>query len=260
MPTADQLPPDLSPLSKRNALKLSDIRFHTDVDQLIKSIQKQLDSTGSKPVDKETGTAPAEKGTEQPSQQNKNAFLKWLIPLGLAVLLVGVSGYFWQTRQQESDAAKKAEIAAIKKTQSEKRLQAEEEARRQAELEAKQKAAEDARRLEELQGPELKINKINFGRNNHKAVAVLVVNDSSSYSKPKLLMLTIRRIGKSKVSRTTQVSVPAISSQSEKWITVNAENLLPRETLLEDTSFILKLYKLTSSGKTDKAEDVIEHN
>ena len=35
MPTADQLPPDLPSLSKRNALKLSDTRFHTDVDQLI---------------------------------------------------------------------------------------------------------------------------------------------------------------------------------------------------------------------------------
>ncbi len=260
MPTAHQLPPDLLLLSKRNTLKLSDTRFHTDVDQLIKSIQKQLHSTGSKPVDKETGTAPAERGAEQPFQQNKNAFLKWLIPLGLAVLLVVASGYFWQTRQQESDAAKKAEIAAVKKIQLDKRLKAEEEAKRLADLEAKRRAEEEARRLEELQGPELKINEINFGRNNHKAVTVLVVNDSSSYSKPKLLMLTIRRIGKSKVSRTTQVSVPAISSQSEKWITLDAENLLPRETLLEDTSFILKLYKLTSSGNTDKAEDVIEHN
>jgi hypothetical protein len=40
MPRAHELPPALAALSRRNALELSDIRFHQDIDRLIHAIEK----------------------------------------------------------------------------------------------------------------------------------------------------------------------------------------------------------------------------
>jgi hypothetical protein len=45
MLSADQLPPDLSTLARRNALPLDDARFHADMDRLIESIRKSLPET-----------------------------------------------------------------------------------------------------------------------------------------------------------------------------------------------------------------------
>jgi hypothetical protein len=49
MPRAANLPDDLQPLTRRNALELSDTRFHRDVDQLIVVLDRVLGVTPSPP-------------------------------------------------------------------------------------------------------------------------------------------------------------------------------------------------------------------
>ncbi|HET7897318.1 MAG TPA: toll/interleukin-1 receptor domain-containing protein [Flavisolibacter sp.] len=42
IPNPEDLPDDLKPLTRRNAIELSHTRFHSDVDRLIKAIQKTI--------------------------------------------------------------------------------------------------------------------------------------------------------------------------------------------------------------------------
>ncbi|MEN8166155.1 MAG: TIR domain-containing protein [Pseudomonadota bacterium] len=281
IPTADQLPPDLSSLSNRNALKLSDSRFHTDVDQLIKSIRKLLDKADTTPVDNDVSKATENVANDDsPHQNNKKTLFKWLIPLGFAVLLIGIGGYFWQTWQQakltvyskaeltvNKDALQKAELDKKLKAQEEAKLTAEKKAQRKAELAAKLKA-EEARRMAEFEQIQnisetssgLKIKKFSFVRTNNKALRVLITNGSHKNSDPRILLLTIRRIGESTVARKTKVLVPRILRQTEEWFTVDAVNILPRSVSLKDTAFLVQLFKKTGSGISAKADDVIKHN
>ena len=52
MPKSTQLPECLVPLARRNALEISDQRFHTDIDKLIRALEKILDAPqpGKQPV------------------------------------------------------------------------------------------------------------------------------------------------------------------------------------------------------------------
>ena len=48
MPNEDSLPSPLQPITRRNAIEVSNTRFHYDVDQLITAVRKILDTTGPK--------------------------------------------------------------------------------------------------------------------------------------------------------------------------------------------------------------------
>ena len=47
MPALEELPEDLKPLARRHAIEISDLRFHADVDRLIRSLRLQSDGQPS---------------------------------------------------------------------------------------------------------------------------------------------------------------------------------------------------------------------
>ena len=55
MPDDEDLPDDLKPLSRRNALDIRDGRWGDDVAHLVKTLRQALDATGSEPVQPRTG-------------------------------------------------------------------------------------------------------------------------------------------------------------------------------------------------------------
>lgn len=85
MPRADQLPPDLAFLARRQALEISDIRFHDDVDRLIESL-------GVTPSAKDHALAPTRFGLPRRARQPTRS----IAILGIA--LVAVAGIVWLAR------------------------------------------------------------------------------------------------------------------------------------------------------------------
>ena len=49
MPRADQLPAELTPVCRRNAIEITDIRFHQDVDRLVTAVRKVLGQAVEQP-------------------------------------------------------------------------------------------------------------------------------------------------------------------------------------------------------------------
>jgi hypothetical protein len=82
MPRADQLPPDLAFLARRQALEISDIRFHDDVDRLIESL-------GGTPVAKSHALPPTRFGLPLRARQ----LTRVIAILGIA--LVAAAGVVW---------------------------------------------------------------------------------------------------------------------------------------------------------------------
>jgi hypothetical protein len=110
MTSAEQLPSDLEPLARRNALPLDDARFHTDLDRLIESIRSLLPVT-------ESSVEPPAKG----KREKKSKAGRWLIASLVAVLL-GVGGT-WFVWHKDSQTFKKVErkLKAVEPLPIEKR-------------------------------------------------------------------------------------------------------------------------------------------
>jgi len=72
MPRKEDLPEALAPLSRRNAIELSETRFHADVNRLIEAIEKSLAVPEKKPVLSATSTAPLAELTAVRPQESKD--------------------------------------------------------------------------------------------------------------------------------------------------------------------------------------------
>lgn len=77
MPNEEDLPDDLKPLVRRNAIELSHTRFHADVDRLIKAVQKVLREEEQKVVLK----AEQEKLREAQQQAQKKEVNLWNVTI-----------------------------------------------------------------------------------------------------------------------------------------------------------------------------------
>ena len=95
MPTKEDLPEALAPLSRRNAIELSETRFHADVDRLIEAIEKPR------------GVAKTEKTTAERQQASSSApagtaaYGKILIAAGIMFAL-GFFIWFFSARRSET--------------------------------------------------------------------------------------------------------------------------------------------------------------
>lgn len=86
MPNAEQLPADLKPLARRQAIELSDTRWDFDVDQLVRALKKALGNDG-----------PDLKRSRWPAVA--------IIAILLAVLAFAVSGIWRSEMRETSDVA-----------------------------------------------------------------------------------------------------------------------------------------------------------
>ncbi|HEY7556557.1 MAG TPA: toll/interleukin-1 receptor domain-containing protein [Candidatus Binatia bacterium] len=70
MPRSDKLPDELMPLSRRNAIEISDTRFHSDVDRLVQALRKALATSA---VEKAAaGTASPKTGSVEVNREQTN--------------------------------------------------------------------------------------------------------------------------------------------------------------------------------------------
>ncbi len=110
-------------------------------------------------------------------------------------------------------------------------------------------------RLRARQGkPDLRIEEFVFA--GEKALRVRVANVGSAPSGPCVLRLTVRKINGVAVGRTTEVKLPAIAAGKERWVSVNAKDILPNNVTLESTTFRLNAdaTEVVAESKEDNNE------
>ena len=108
MPRATQLPDDLQPLTRRNALELSDTHFHRDVDGLIETLDRVLGmprSPSSQAGTSGTATPPSASTRTAPLEPalvvslNRSFFRRWLRVGGIACLIIGIFFFLWHVEE-----------------------------------------------------------------------------------------------------------------------------------------------------------------
>jgi len=108
MPTKQDLPEALAPLSRRNAIELSETRFHADVDRLIEAIEKpRAMPTGSKTPSKREETVSAANSNRRPS------YGKALIATGVVfILALGCVLWMFNARRDAETASSQSQSIA----------------------------------------------------------------------------------------------------------------------------------------------------
>ena len=106
MPSAQALPPQLQPFTRRNAIEISDSRFHSDVDRLIEAIDKIFNPQRATP------------SPIRPEQRNRSATPlnsmssipnMGFIAAAIAAVAMIVGGIWWFSARGEREADVQAE-------------------------------------------------------------------------------------------------------------------------------------------------------
>jgi hypothetical protein len=102
MPRAEELPPDLATLARRNAIELSDARWAYDVDRLIRTIEEVLEGLELRPTGAVDGASAERAEPAPPVTAGKAARPRARMALIAAVLVAGIAGVGWwmAARQQ----------------------------------------------------------------------------------------------------------------------------------------------------------------
>ena len=107
MPTKQDLPEALAPLSRRNAIELSETRFHADVDRLIEAIEKpRAVASGEQTVVRRSEASTA----SSPAPERKAGYGKVLIAAGVVLALGGLI-WFVTAQRRPGPASDPAEAA-----------------------------------------------------------------------------------------------------------------------------------------------------
>jgi hypothetical protein len=109
MPTKQDLPEELAPLSRRNAIELSETRFHSDVDRLIEAIEKPRTIAQAEKTNATQVSAPP----AGPSVSGGKAVsAKVLMVIG-AMLVLGCLIWFFTQRRAETASGRSHPATAL---------------------------------------------------------------------------------------------------------------------------------------------------
>jgi TIR domain len=96
MPEAKDLPEDLQPLTRRQAIEISDTRFHQDVDRLIQAL---TDTRAVRPAP--LAPSPAPPAEHRPARDSN----RWLLIAGAIVILLVAAAEIWRFTRGDPDSA-----------------------------------------------------------------------------------------------------------------------------------------------------------
>jgi hypothetical protein len=107
MPSAQALPAPLQPFARRNAIEISDSRFHSDVDRLIESIEKIFNSQRApvasiKPEHRNQGATPLK------NDMSSRPMMGFIAAAIIAVTII-VAGIWWFTAKEKGEPTFQAE-------------------------------------------------------------------------------------------------------------------------------------------------------
>ena len=107
---------------------------------------------------------------------------------------------------------------------------------------------------------DLLIREFVFTTANEKTVRVHIVNAGRVASGLCILRLTLRRINGVPVSRVTEIKVPPLAAGKDKWLLLDARNILPNNIALESTTFKLNADATSLVTESDEANNEVWHN
>lgn len=116
MPSAQALPAPLQPFARRNAIEISDSRFHSDVDRLIEAIERILNPQKAavppiRPEQRNQSSMPFISASSRPNMS--------FIAAAVAAVALIVAGIWWFTTGREREASFQAEpISSLRQLQS----------------------------------------------------------------------------------------------------------------------------------------------
>ena len=107
--------------------------------------------------------------------------------------------------------------------------------------------------------PDLTVKEFQFPPVSQQSLRVHVANNGESPARPCKLRLTVRKINGTAVGRTTEVRLPAITSERSRWLVVDASKILPNGVSLKDTVFRLDVDSANAVIETNEENNVIWH-
>ena len=107
---------------------------------------------------------------------------------------------------------------------------------------------------------DLLIREFVFTTGNEKTVRVQIVNAGRAASGLCILRLTLSKINGVPVSRVTEIKLPPLAPGKEKWLLLDAKNILPNNIALESTTFKLNADATSLVTESDEANNEVWHN
>jgi hypothetical protein len=107
--------------------------------------------------------------------------------------------------------------------------------------------------------PDLTVKEFQFPPTSQQSLRVHVANNGESPAGPCKLRLTVRKIAGNAVARTTEIRLPAITSERSKWLVVDASKILPNQVALKETVFRLDIDSANAINETNEENNVIWH-
>lgn len=95
---------------------------------------------------------------------------------------------------------------------------------------------------------------------NHKTVRVLVKNTGAVNSKICVLRLTVRKINGTPVGRVTEIKIPSIGAGKHVSFFINADEILPNNVALKDTTFKLNVDAEKGVKESNESNNEVWHN
>lgn len=108
--------------------------------------------------------------------------------------------------------------------------------------------------------PDLRISEFVFPANNDKTVRVRIANTGSAASAVCILRLTVRKINGVPVGRVIEIKLPPLAAGKDKWLGINANDILPKNISLESTTFKLNADATSIVTESDEANNEAWHN
>ncbi len=107
--------------------------------------------------------------------------------------------------------------------------------------------------------PDLRISEFVFATTNEKVVRVHIVNSGGAASALCVLRLTVRKINGIPAGRVTEVKLPPLAAGKDKWVLINAKDILPTNVSLEATTFKLNADATSIVTESDEANNEVWH-
>ena len=108
--------------------------------------------------------------------------------------------------------------------------------------------------------PDLIVRGNEFEFAGNKMVNVYVSNNGNAPSRRCILELTVRKIGDSRVGRTTKATIPVIEPGRYVKIPVDATNILPNAVNLKDTTFKVIADSTNLNAESNEGNNEKWHN
>ena len=94
-PQSDNLPHDLKPLARRNAIEISHTRFNSDINRLISVLESKVEQNEKSKTKIDVYGKKFQQNSKDLLYSNNTQPLRWMISVGITLISSLIYDYFW---------------------------------------------------------------------------------------------------------------------------------------------------------------------